>query len=210
MSIFKPVAGLLLCAATSLTVAGCAGGEDPQQGATADPEAQPVQMVAWKGVPRPEIAEVLRAHPQGLQIAENKVAFDNGKVVLTFPDGSGESAGAGDTSPDPNVLSFFDSVHGCPRGWFCFYEHDKFKGRMLQFQDCSSVGTTQSFANYGFANQTTSWVVNASVDYLEVDNVTVAKRGFGVTELWHEESYSSSSNVGTANNDKADSFTCWL
>ena len=210
MTNFKSVAGLLLCAATSLTVAGCAGGEYPQQGATAEAEAPPVEMVAWKGVPRPEIAEILQAHPDGLQIAENKVAFDNGKVVLTLPDENGESTAAGDQSPGPTLLSFSSSVHGCPNGWYCFYENDKFRGRRLQFRDCSSGGTTQSLANYGFDNQTTSWLVNRSVGSIEVYHVTVAKNGSGVTELWREEAYSSSSNVGTANNDKADSFTCWL
>ena len=159
------------------------------------PRRRPWRWSPGKACPGPKSQRILQAHPDGLQIAENKVAFDNGKVVLTLPDENGESTAAGDQSPGPTLLSFSSSVHGCPNGWYCFYENDKFRGRRLQFRDCSSGGTTQSLANYGFDNQTTSWLVNRSVGSIEVYHVTVAKNGSGVTELWREEAYSSSSNV---------------
>jgi hypothetical protein len=200
MSASKSIVALFLCAAALATTA-CATDEDLDvaagPGAEAEAEAAPVDLVAWKGIPRPEIAEILHAHPEALQIAEDQVAFDGGNVVLTIPGETGVR----------RELALSSSVHGCPRGWFCFYDAYNFGGRKLQFRDCSNNGTTQSLANYGFANFTTSWVVNRSVDAIGVDHQVSAN---GYIQLWMEYSYTSSSNVGTANNDKADSFTCWL
>ena len=62
-------------------------------------------------------------------------------------------------------------------------------------------GLAQFFTNYGFENQTTSWTVNRSLNFVNVND-------FG-SNLWNESAFSASSNVRSARNDRADYFICY-
>jgi hypothetical protein len=67
---------------------------------------------------------------------------------------------------------------------------------MLEFQDC---GVTQYLSDYGFAGQTTSWVNTRHSGVVHV-------RDSSYNFLWSEPTTSESSNVGAANNDRANEF----
>lgn len=134
-----------------------------------------------------KIDAILAASPGAQQISESEVSWHDGTVVLSFPSSAAPQA----TFP-----------YQCPKGWYCFYQHENFGGRMLKFSACSSSGETQSLADYGFAKQTTSWVNNNRNRTL----VDVYDQSGNL--LWWETTGRSSSNVGAADNDKAYYFTC--
>jgi Peptidase inhibitor family I36 len=164
-------------------------------------EEAAVQMIPWGGIARPEIAQVLSDHPGGVLINENQIAWDDGKVVLTIPNGR-------QPQPEEEQQNLLGSVYGCPSGWFCFYEHINFNtgtsGRRLQFSLCSTGGVAQYLRDYGFENKTSSWVVNRSLNFVNVND-------FGTgSNLWNGRAYSRSSWVGSTANDKADWFICYL
>lgn len=85
----------------------------------------------------------------------------------------------------------------CPPSWFCFYEHEQFNGRRVQFRDCG----VQNLTDFGFDRQASSWVNSTSSPV----DVYGAPDGGG-ERLWHEEPLSSSSYVGVQSNDRASSF----
>lgn len=73
----------------------------------------------------------LQRFPDGMQIAENEVAYDGGAFVMTFA--LPEQAIAPRAAPD------------CPAGWFCFYDHPNFgypRGKLSDrgWQDLASFG----------------------------------------------------------------------
>jgi hypothetical protein len=179
--------------ATALAFAGCATDAVEDQPDDSEPTAARVDMTPWTGAPRAEVAEVLKLHG-GVQISENQVAWDDGKVVLTIPD---------EAHPE-NDREARASWHGCPKGWYCFYQHQNWGGRKLQFSDCPSGGKSQWLTDYGFGNQTTSWVVNRNLNFVNVNDED--NNGWN---LWNEDGNSASSNVGAADNDQADWFICY-
>ena len=93
------------------------------------------------------------------------------------------------------------TVHGCPAGWFCFYDDINFNagtsGRRLQFQSCG----LQNLTDFGFNDDASSWVNNTG-STVDVFKDTGGRGG----RLWHEAANSSSAFVGGANNDQASSF----
>jgi hypothetical protein len=144
----------------------------------------------------PAPPELLLDSPGAVQIQSDAVAWEDGNVVLHIPaaqDGLVDKA----------------SWHGCPEGWFCFYQHDQFRGRRLQFRDCPSGGKSQWLRNYGFHNQTTSWVVNRSLSFVNVNDDDYTPQWPNGRNLWNADAWSSSSNVGNDANDKADWFICY-
>lgn len=169
----------------------------------------------------------LAAHG-GTQISPYEVAYHGGDVVMVFanpvtgalPTSAADRAetrqptapgrpGAS-TALSPMTTSY---RYGCPytgtTGWTCFYQNIDFNhnscsgsgscgdgGRMLEFATCG----TQDLSSYGFSDQTTSWVNNTS-SYVTVYDASNSL-------LWSESPGSSSSYVGSADNDRADNF--WL
>jgi hypothetical protein len=148
-----------------------------------------------------QIRSFLDAHPDAVRYSRSQVAWQDGAVILTWPDprtGKVSLSPADRPDLEPGEVGASD-VNGCPAGItktnkYCFYEHSSFGGRMLQFQDC---GGDQFFDTYGFSNQTSSWVNTTS-------NVVRVYDGF--ISIWDEPKNSKSSYVGAAANDKADSF----
>jgi len=159
------------------------------------------------------IADQLKLAPAGRQISANEIAWNGGKVIMSFPlDGQqraprssaaavrlmaaaasadGASARAGAVTPS--------DIEGCPTvvfgaDWFCLYADINWGGRRLQW----STSCTDQLSNYGFNNQTSSWV-NGGALYVYVDDPS--------RNLWTETPHTKSSNVGATNNDRATWFT---
>lgn len=89
------------------------------------------------------------------------------------------------------------TLHGCPAYWVCFYKNANFGGTREQF---SSVGVVQKLANFGFANQVSSWVDNDPSHTVTVWNVNKT------VVLWIEGFRGAVSYVGNSANDKANYF----
>jgi hypothetical protein len=139
-----------------------------------------------------QIDRILRRHPGGVQMSDHEIAWDDGAVMLVLP-------------TDQASFCFPGSgcVHGCPSGWYCFYQYRDFGGRRLQFRDCSRGGTIQFLTDYGFGNRTSSWVVNRSLNFVNVNDSDSGRN------LWNEHSHSVSRYVGSAADNKADWFICY-
>jgi hypothetical protein len=124
----------------------------------------------------------------GVQTGPNEVSYQGGRVVMTFP--------------MPGSARALD-IEGCPEGlsvkWYCFYEKPDFGGRKLQFNDCSSEGVTQYFANFNFTAMTSSWANTKNGGVIYVFN--------GNTRLWTEHPNSKDARLG-ANDNHATYFTC--
>lgn len=146
-----------------------------------------------------EIDELLAEHPDAVQLNRHAISWNNGKVVLDLA----RSRKSNKKTYSPQIAGAGSGrVYGCPKGWFCFYEHYNFNGRRLQFSDCDTNGETQYLTKYGFGNQASSFVVNGDVDRIEVFDGNYHK-------IWEMYSRSLSSGIGPKRNDKAIRFTCY-
>lgn len=170
-----------------LIASGCAPEEDAEVAETSEDAPLEAQMAA-----------LLKKHPDAKAISDHEIAFDDGKVVLDL------------LGTDPDAPQDKATVRGCPSGWFCFYQHQNFGGRRLQFSDCTRGGATQWLRDYGFENQTTAWVVNRSVNFINVNDHHASPGYPSGKNLWNARSHSQSSNVGVEANDRADWFICYL
>jgi hypothetical protein len=159
--------------AAVMALGGCADLESES------PYASKVDMTPWRGTPRPEIAQVLSEHPDGIQIAEDKIAWHDGRVVLTIP------------SPTDVTV---DAIEDCDEGFFCLWQDTQFRNRHVQFRDAGC----QSLDNFGFNNLASSWFNDNNGTYRVY--LTVGCRD-GV--LFTAEPGARVSFVGPASNDKA-------
>ncbi|WP_371575374.1 hypothetical protein [Streptomyces sp. NBC_01314] len=150
------------------------------------------------GLSKSEVADLQRqidkqmaVTPGGEQIGVNQVAWRDGKAVMTFPL-PGEKKARAVNEPRGTL-----GTPNCSYLWTCLYEHSNFDGRRLTWSDCNF----ENLSNWGFIDQTTSWHNNQSRGtQTHVYNWT----GSSWALLWTSTAPSSSSNVGSANNDKAD------
>ncbi|WP_455359358.1 peptidase inhibitor family I36 protein [Streptomyces sp. SYSU K21746] len=138
-----------------------------------------------------QIDQQLATTPGGKQIGVNQVAWRGGKAVMTFPlPGEKQARAAGEAAGPLGTPN-------CRYLWTCLYEHSNYDGRRLTWSDCNF----ENLANWGFNDQTTSWHNNQS----RGTRTTVYNwTGTAWAVLWASTAPSSSSNVGAANNDKAD------
>lgn len=189
---------LQLCAmSTAIVFTGCAvDGEMVEEAVEEQSFAQADLQL--------EIEELLVQHPTAFQISDHEIAWNDGTVVLSLPVPEGEGA----------KIEAAATVEGCPSGWFCFYQHINFNrgqsGRRLQFSDCASAGVTQFLTDYGFQNQTSSWVVNKSLNFVNVNDFDPSPGFPNGRNWWNSPGNSRSSWVGDAANDRVDWFICYL
>ncbi|MEV5979120.1 peptidase inhibitor family I36 protein [Streptomyces sp. NPDC052114] len=197
----------LTIAAASLAVLGTLA--TSAEAAPASPEVTELQK---------QIDEQIRDYG-GIQVSDNAVSYENGSVVMVFPDPGEETApdGLGDgirtaKAKRDDLLKNAQApaaqganVEGCPQGWteagrwYCFYEHKNFKGRRLQFNETER----QYASNYGFNDKTSSWVntnKKGSNTWYTWNHVDKNWRVSGF--LWEMYAGSKSSYVGNAANDK--------
>jgi hypothetical protein len=134
-----------------------------------------------------QVQDLLEGFPEATQVDDHSISWDDGNVVLVLPgDDAGELSAA--------------AVHGCPSGWYCVYQDRNWRGRRLQFKNCSR----NDLSNYGFRDQTSSWVNNGP-HRVQVKNDLIFRPD---PVLWTMPPHTSSAYVGNANNDKADYFQC--
>jgi hypothetical protein len=150
-----------------------------------------------------QIDAFLVEHSDATQVSDFEVAWNDGAVVMGWPDGTGKTpasqAANRDKGSQEGEVGTLDFA-GCPggtftRNYYCFYEHSNYGGRRLQFADC---GYLQSLNNYGFFAQASSWV------NLTRNTVYVYDQ-YGAS-LWVEQPGAKSSYVGNFANDRASYF----
>jgi hypothetical protein len=130
--------------------------------------------------------------PGGVRVG-NEVFYNNGRVALRF-DLARVAKLQGKAAPDSAAIDFI-----CSEGWYCFFEHINYGGRRLSFRDCCYF---QYLSNYGFQNKASSWRSNLNNNDVRVWNSGPSPDVL----LWCSDTQSTSSNVGTADNDRADYF----
>lgn len=179
-----------LCVFYTAAIIGCAADPSPSvpQGTADDAQMQ----------------ELLREFPEATQIDDHSIGWDDGKVVLVLPRNGDAEIAAEDPGTDPAAVADLSPAlanpHACPSGWYCVYQDSNWGGRRLQFSDC----TRNDLSNFGFRDQTSSWVNNGSLTVQVKNDLTLQPDQV----LWTMAPQSLSSFVGAANNDKADFFQC--
>jgi hypothetical protein len=133
-----------------------------------------------------QVDHQLQIAPGGTQVSADTVSYDGGNVLVVFQSDARER----------QVAALAVDWKGCPTGtfvhWTCLYEAPGWRNRRVQFKDC---GYVQDLADYGFANQASSWV-NTRYDVTRVYD-----GGFRL--LWTEEPRSLSYYVGNDKGDRA-------
>lgn len=174
--------------AAAVALGGCAGDQSESQ------DTAKVEMIPWSGTPRPEIAQVLSEHPGGVQINEDQIAWNDGTVVLTIPF-SAQSQPQDATAVDNSGITV-DAASDCPAGWFCLWQDANFMNRRVQFQGTGC----QNLTDFGFNDLASSWFNRNSGNYRVYLNIGCNPL------LFTAQAGAQSSNVGSANNDKASSI----
>jgi hypothetical protein len=169
------------------------------------------------------IAAQLQLAPGGQQISANEIAWNGGQVIMSFPlDGQRQAPKSspaavqlmaaaspqGAASKPGGGVTPMD-IEGCPtvifgNDWYCFYADINWGGRRLQWSDPYPLSQWVHFSDYGFVNQTSSWVNGGGMNI-----VALQQNGCGLgceLSLWLEAPHSKSSYVGNQYNDTADGF----
>ncbi|GAA1681195.1 hypothetical protein GCM10009830_30410 [Glycomyces endophyticus] len=158
-----------------------------QPAAASDPEVDTVQAL---------IDTVLANSPDGVQISENEIAWDDGTMVLTIPM-EGEDVALG-----PDEVEYGNGYRNCPRGWTCLYEHEHFEGVRVRFTECGFIHQLSKTEPY-FRDMATSYHDNQTggvrtTVYNWIDLL-------GWVPLWTSApAPTSSTDVGDDKTDRAD------
>ncbi|TQM79931.1 peptidase inhibitor family I36 [Saccharothrix saharensis] len=161
----------------------------------------------------PRMEQLLAEHPGGVQVSDNALAWDRGRVVLVMPS-PGEAVAPRGLGRNPRgrqvrsmgLADLADpsgtrDVHGCPSGAtkkdnYCFYGDRDFGGDRWQFAETCA----DQAGDWGFSRKTSSWVNT------DTDKTIVAYDGN--TRLWDEPENSVSKYVGATNNDRLTRWDC--
>lgn len=196
----------------------------------------PVGPVGPSFGPQVELEKAMALQPGGVQVSDNAVVWGDADVVLVVPDAGATRAPVGlgrnvrrhlllteslrsldltraQVSGDPGAAASSDRVgvmatHGCPGGrlvkdYYCFYTDRDFNGRRLQFTGATRASDA---ADWGFNNQTSSWVSN-DVD-CTVRAYNAERPAEGAPGIWRQPENAVSTFVGNSNNDKMSYWTC--
>ncbi|NEE00529.1 peptidase inhibitor family I36 protein [Phytoactinopolyspora halotolerans] len=179
-----------------------------------------------------EMAELLELQPGGVQISDNALAWDDGATVVVWPSpgetvapaGLGENVRAdvveelgSETLQEQSETGNAAAVEGdaagaassdlqpagsytsCPYSYYCFYTGSNYDGTRYQFSStCSSYAS-----NWGFNNQTTSWVNRGGSG-----KAIYAFDYQGSSRLWYEAVGTQDSYVGSSDNNRMSYWTC--
>jgi hypothetical protein len=148
------------------------------------PFASPAQAAAGvsAGV-RAEISALVKGGAE--QVGPTTVQWRGGAVVYDL-----------DPSHDAKLAAPAATVHGCPAGYFCFYNGANYAGRRVQYRDCYEQGLPANFTS-----NVSSWVHNRSTGIVQPYDALG-------DVMWTEHPNSSSSYVGDENNDIMIAFFC--
>ncbi|WLQ65196.1 MULTISPECIES: peptidase inhibitor family I36 protein [Streptomyces] len=166
--------------------------------------------IAWNGgeailvfpLPGESAAPVSSASAQKLQakVAGLPLSTTEEEPAGVDPE-SGVSIAASDSCPTETFGN----------DWYCFYQYTNYGGRRLQWNASKDTYSPVYFSAYGFENKTSSW---SNKGGLTIDVRNRSKTGSdqscsavgGGIRLWLEAEHSRSSNVGAADDNKADCF----
>jgi hypothetical protein len=182
-------------------------------------QAEPAQ-----GTVQQQINEVLANTEGGTQISEYEIAWNGGEAIMAFPlPGEAKARPSSPAAqrleaqragvPVETVASAPLADDSCPteivgNDWYCFYEHDDFEGRRLQWN--ANHPTMVFFSDYDFINETSSWSNKGGMT-IDVNGRSQSgsdescRAGDGI-DLWMESPHSRATSVSAADNDRADCF----
>lgn len=143
------------------------------------------------------VDEFLVAHPDATKVSATEVSWDNGAVVMTWPNNSGLASSDLSTTGDAPDAVGINAYDSCERGWVCLYQARDYEQRKIRFKDC---GPVQRLSDYGADNGVSSWSNKTSRSYTAYDS------SYGTTTLWAATPNSRSSFVGWSANDRASSI----
>ncbi|MEU7188600.1 peptidase inhibitor family I36 protein [Streptomyces sp. NPDC045369] len=173
-----------------------------------------------------EINEVLSKTEGGTQISRYEIAWDDGKVVQSFPlpgeqkappfseaaeklqaklAGVSLKALRTATAQKASVQAGGD----CPtevfgRNWYCFYQYNNFAGRRLAWNEPHPLG--KKFSEYNFVNMTSSFSNKGSLT-IRVYGRTRPNDDTSCTQLlWTEPPRSYDNDIGDSVDNQADCF----
>lgn len=184
--------------------------------AIVDNESLPVQT---------RIDAQLKLAPGGTQVGPNEVSWNNGSLMISFPD-AGAVAAPPMSAPALKTAGMLPagtaaqksasveavaaaSIGGCPtvtfgNDWYCFYADANYGGRRLQWSDSYPVsGGGIAFQDYGFQYQMSSWV-NGGGKYIDV--YYLSGPYVQPLNLLTEPPHTSSSSMAPNQNDRASGF----
>jgi hypothetical protein len=95
----------------------------PASAAVAPPDAQTLQA---------RVDAVMKAYPDGVQIADDSIAWRDGEVVMTLEGGSNQR-----------------TIATCVNGSYCAWSAVAYTGTKLSFTACSLAGSSSSLAPLG-------------------------------------------------------------
>ena len=95
----------------------------PAGAAVVPPDAESLQA---------RVNAVMEANPNGVQIADDSISWDDGAVVMTLEGGSNQR-----------------SIASCATGSYCAWSAIAYSGTKLSFTACSLFGSTSSLAALG-------------------------------------------------------------
>lgn len=142
----KPLLILAVCAALLLLLAAAP--------ANATPES-PLQT---------EVDRLLALTPEGTQVDEDTIVWDDGAVIVNVALGTGRAARA---------------IANCPTGYYCAWTAAGYLGSSIWLTSCSAGGTSSSLTPLGsparsLANARTSGTVNRMNGATVVDTLTAS------------------------------------
>lgn len=165
----------IILAGLSIAIA-CAAVTTPAQAATAPPTDA-------------------AAAPLTTQQIQEKITQENVTLLPQLRAAGGRQVGNQMVMPNGSQVSVTPQAYSdCPSGWVCLWDQVGYAGRMLKW---SSPGTRESMGNYGFNDQMSSWAnktgsLDAKWFYDGIES--------GISRCMNPGT--SSSNVGTGDNDK--------
>lgn len=165
-----------------------------------------------------EMEAALDHQPGGVQLSDNAMAWDDGDVIVVWPDPGADAApfGLGDGvrsgvvealgitglaqpfEPFADDMQARGSASTCPSGYYCFYTSSNFDGARYQFAStCSAYASS-----WGFDNTASSWVNrNSGRNYHAYDYL-------GGARLWTMTPGASDSYVGASADNRMSYWTC--
>ncbi|SQD99529.1 conserved exported hypothetical protein [Parafrankia sp. Ea1.12] len=197
------IVGALVACGTALALAVPAAAQTSPSQESVVPKVDDQAIAGSLKAPLADrVAAQLRLAPGGVKISPNEISWDDGKVVMVFPQ-DGETAAPASSSAVLDGGVSTQAIQGCPTqylgaDYYCFYEHGNYGGRRLQFKDHPQFVL---FSTYAFNNQASSWV-NGGAAYITVYDGDAGNSPV----LWGMPAHTQSSLVAAANNDRATSF----
>ncbi|MEN8655868.1 peptidase inhibitor family I36 protein [Streptomyces sp. 21So2-11] len=177
-----------------------------------------------------EIDSVLAKTEGGAQISRNEIAWEGGKVTMTFPLPGEEVAppaspaavalqakisGVSSSKLNKAVKSGVGlaAADNCPtetfgNDWYCFYQYKNFGGRRLAWNEGKPGGWY--FSAYDFTNTTSSWSNKGGMPIYVWGRKKTGDDTSCLKSLWIESEHTKDAQVAANVDNQADCFRTGL